>query len=276
MTDASVETRSWSPLKWAVVVACILALQAGFFFWFARPPGLPSRPHSAGLAVVMPDGHPAYLQGAVNPLVLVRPDAHGFSGRAWLQIPPVTYNPQESNPPPFLLQPQTDRFGADITESMSNDLSRRFEVVSASGPRFTPMDYSPTHAAHGLESTLTIEGKLAGRPLLNRPALKQQPADTILSNSVVLVMVDADGRVFAPPVLATMGSVGAGASPDAQAVADGEALATAAGLRFQPLARLPGQSRPDSSSLTAGRLVFRWQTMPKPAPGTNDPADRGQ
>jgi hypothetical protein len=274
MIDASAEPRSWSSLKWAVIAAVILALQALFFYWFARPPGLPPRPRSAGLAMVMPDGQPADVPGTVNPLVLVRPDAHGFSGRAWLQIPPVTYNPQESNPPPFLLQPQTDRLGAAITESMSNDLSRRFEVASLPGPRFDDMNYHPEVVAPTLESTLTIEGKLAGRPLFNRPALKLQPADTILSNSVVLVVVDAGGRVFAPPVLATTGSVGSANSGDAQASADAEALAAAANLLFQPQARIPGQSRPDSSSLTPGRLVFRWQTIPKPAPGTNDTAFR--
>jgi hypothetical protein len=272
MTSASVEPRSWSPLKWAVIVAFLLALQVLFFFWFARPPGLPPRPRSAGLAIVMPDGNPADVPGAINPLVLVRPDAHGFSGRAWLQIPSVAYNPQESNPPPFLLQPQTDRLGAAITESMSNDLSRRFEVASIPGPRSLPMDYSASHVAPALESTLTIEGTLAGRPLLSRPALKLQVADTILSNSVVLVMVDAGGRVFAPPMLATTGSVGSANSGDAQASADAEALATSAELLFQPLARVPGQSRPDPSRLTPGRLVFHWQTVPKPAPGSNDTA----
>ena len=270
MTAGSVESRSRSPLKWAVITACILALQGAFFFWFARPPGLPPHPRSAGLAIVMPDGHPADLPGSVNPLVLVRPDAHGFSGRAWLQIPVVAFDSQESNPPPFLLQPQTDRLGAAAAESMSNDLSRHFEVASMPGPRFDVMTYTPNPAIPVLESTLTIEGKLAGRPLLARPVLKLQPADAILPDSVVYVVVDAGGRVFAPPVLEP--KVQSGAVPSGTpSSADADALATAANLTFQPLARVPGQSRPDTSSLTPGRLVFHWQTVPKPAAATNDP-----
>jgi hypothetical protein len=270
MTAASVESRTRSPLKWSVAVACILALQAGFFFWFARPPGLPPRPRPAGLTISMPDGQPADLPGSVNPLVLVRPDAHGFSGRAWLQIPPVTNDLQVSNPPPFVLQPQTDRLGAAIIQSLSNNLPRHFEVASMPGPRFDDMNYTPTLAAAAPQSTLTIEGKLAVRPLLTRPVLKPQAADTILPDSVVLVVVDAGGRVYAPPVLEPKVQPGT-VQPGTPASADADALAAAADLLFQPLARVPGQARPDSSSLTPGRLVFHWQTVPKPAPATNDP-----
>ncbi|HXD00351.1 MAG TPA: hypothetical protein VN048_13495 [Verrucomicrobiae bacterium] len=265
MTAVPVESQSWSPLKWAVVAACMLALQGVFFFWFARPPGLPPHPRSVGLAIVMPDGHPADLPGSVSPLVLVRPDAHGFSGRAWLQIPPVAYNPRQSNPPPFILQPEIGRFGTAITESLSHDLSPHFEVASMPGPRFDPMNYSPNPVAPVLESTLTIEGELAGRPLLNRPVLKLQPADTILPYTVVHVVVDAGGRVFAPPVLETK------VQPGTSTSADADALAVAANLLFKPLARVPGPSRPDSASLTPGRLVFRWQTVPKTAPAFDDP-----
>ena len=270
MTALVAESRSWSPLKRAMIAACILAAQAAFFFWFTRPPGLPPHSRSTGLAIVMPEGHPMDLPGSVNPLVLVRPDAHGFSGRAWLQVPPVAFDAQESNPPPFLLQPETGRLGAAITESMSNDLSRRFEVASLPGPRFEDMTYSPNPVAPVLESTLTIEGKLAGRPLLARPALKLQPADTIVPDTVVQVVVDAGGRVYAPPVLEPKVQFGAIQS-GTPASADADALAIAANLLFSPLARVPGQSRPDPFRLTPGRLVFHWQTIPKPASATNDP-----
>jgi hypothetical protein len=93
--------------------------------------------------------------------------------------------------------------------------------------------------------------------------LKPQPADTILSNTVLYVVVDAQGRVFAPPVLEPTGSSGS-------APADADAVAAAAGLLFQPLRRLPGQPPPAAWSLTPGRLVFRWQTIPKPAPAPGD------
>jgi hypothetical protein len=259
MTAASVEPRTWPPLKWAAVAAGILALQAGFFFWFARPPGLPPRPFPSVLAIRMPDGQPADLSGFVSPLVLVRPDAHGFSGPAWLQTPSITYNPEQSNPPPFLLELQTDRLGAGIAQALSNGLSRRFEVAGAPGPRFDNFSYSPGPAATVPDSTLTVEGELAGRPLLTRPVLKAQPADTILSNTVLYVVVDVQGRVFAPPVLEPTGLSGS-------APADADAVATAAGLLFQPLLRAPGQPPPAASSLTPGRLVFHWQTIPKPAP----------
>ncbi len=271
MTSAAVEPRSWSPLRRAVIATCLLAVQAGF------STGLPARP--ACLRVRVPWGWPSSCRTATrrtypDPSIrsswsarmrTVFPAGPGFKSRP-------SRNLQESNPPPFLLQPQTDRLGAIITQTLSNDLSPHFEVATMPGPRFDDMTYSPNPVAPVLESTLTIEGKLAGRPLLSRPVLKLQPADTILSNSDVLVVVDAGGRVFAPPVLAAMGPAGTTSSADPQALADADALALAADLLFQPLARVPGQSRPDSASLTPGRLVFHWQTIPKTAAATNDPA----
>jgi hypothetical protein len=262
MTAASAESRTWSPLKWGVIICCILVLQTGFFFWFTSPPGLAPYVRAPGLSIRMPDGQPADLPGAISPLVLVRPDAHGFSGPAWLQIPPVTYDPQQSNPPPFRLPLQTAGLGEIVTTALSGSRSSPFEAATRPGPRFDEVNYTPAPDPATLPSTLTVEGELAGRPLLVEPVLKFQPADAILSNTVVYVMVDADGRVFAPPVLAPKDpkdSAGTATSADA------DALAAAADLLFRPLARVSGQPR-----LTPGRLVFHWQTVPKPPPATND------
>ena len=264
MTAGTAESRTWRPLKWAVVASCVLALQVWFFVWFARPPGLPPRPAALGSVIHLPGGLAMDLPGSVSPLVLARPDAHGFSGQAWLQIPAITYTPEESNLPPFLLAFQTDRLGETLTQALSTNQSGYFEVAARSGPRFE--DYSPTRPIPIPESTLAIEGELANRPLLAKPTLKAQPADTILTNTIVDVVVDAEGRVFAPPVLEPMGSP----RPPESAAADAEALAAAAGLLFQPVGRMPGQPGPDYTSLTPGRLVFHWQTVPKTAAATND------
>jgi hypothetical protein len=262
MNTAPAESRTWTPIKWATVAACVLALQTGFFFWFTLPPRLAPYGHAPALSIRMPEGQAAEVPGSVSPLVLVRPDAHGFSGKAWLQLPPVTYDPQQSNPPPFRLLLQTDGLGNVVAESLSGSRASPFEAATRPGPRFDEVNYTPAPDPATLQSTLTIEGELAGRPLLIKPVLKLQPADTILSNTVVNILVDADGRVFAPPFLAPKeprDSAGT-ATP-----ADADALAAAAGLLFQPLARVSGQPH-----LTPGRLVFHWQTVPKPPPATND------
>jgi hypothetical protein len=265
MTAETVESRTWSPLKWAVVVTTILALQTGFFFWFTRPPGLTARTRPATLSIRLPDGQPADLLGYINPSVLVRVNSRGFSGQAWLQIPPVAYNPVESNPPPFLLQLQADHLGDAVTQALTNSLSQPFEVAARPAPRFD--NYSPSPLVVPTESTLSIEGELAGRPLLARPVLKLQPADTILTNTVVDVVVDGEGRVFAPPVLDPASSP----RPAESAGADADALTATANLLFQPLPRVPGRSRLAAPILTPGRVVFHWQTIPTPT-ATNDTA----
>jgi hypothetical protein len=261
MTIEAVQLRTWSPLKWAVVVACILALHAGLFLWFARPPAPSPRPPPAALAISMPAVEAGELPGAMNPLLLVRPDAHGFSGHAWLQSPPLTNNPEASNPPPFLLPLQTDRLGTAITQALSNTLSRRFEVAARPELRFDQQDFFPVEGATTPGSTLAIQGGLASR-LLAPPVLTPQSADSVLANTVVQIVVDAEGNEFAPPViLETSGS----------ADADASALDVARNLRFKPLSRVPGRPPPDPYTLADGRLVFRWQTVPKPAPAAGDP-----
>ncbi len=259
MTFEAVQSRTWSPLKWTVVIACILALHAGLFLWFARPPAPTPRPPPAALAIYAPAVQSGQLPAANNPLLLVRPDIHGFSGPAWLQIPPLTNNLEVSNPAPYLLELQSARLGSAITRALSNTLTRRFEV--ARRPELDNLNYFPPVNDTAPASSLTILGALAGRALAP-PVLKPQSADFILSNTVVQIVVDAEGNVFTPPViLKSSGS----------ADADAYALDLARSLPFQPLSRVPGQSPPNPFTLADGRLVFRWQTVPKPAPDTAEP-----
>lgn len=264
MSQELVQSRTWSPLKWTLVIAGILGLHAGLFIWFGRPIVPPPRLPPAALAIYAPAVRAGELPGSINPLLLVRPDERGFSGRAWLQIPPVAYNPEVSNPPPFLLTFETDRLGTDITRALSNTLSRRYETARRPELRFEQPDF-PSGAAAAPKSTLAIQGQLAGR-LLATPVLRPQSADTLLSNTVVQITVDAGGDEFTPPViLESSGS----------ADADADALDLARNLRFRPLSRIPGHPPPAPGSLADGQLVFRWQTVPRPAPTVNElPADR--
>lgn len=262
MIEAPSQPRPWSTLKWAGFVAGIFALQAGFFCWSARttvhaPPAPPT-----AFVLDLASGEPGYLAGTVNPYLLVRPDIRGFSGSAWLRIPPIAYSPEQTNPPPFQLEIRTDRIGATVMQAISNSLEGPFLVSGRTEPQFDDLNYFPPPDAAEPDSTFSVEGGLARRKLLNPPKLAPQPSDVILTNTTVEIVVDSEGNVFAPPVILSLSG-----SQDA----DDKALGVAAGLRFEPLTREPGRPEPDAGRLTAGHLVFCWQTVPKPAPATNAP-----
>jgi hypothetical protein len=256
------QSPTWSPLKWTALIGCILALHAGLFLWFARPSVRPPQSSQAGPGTSTPVIQSGDLPGSINPLLLVRPDARGFSGPAWLQIPPLTYNPEVSNPQPFLLSLQSERLGAGIAGALSNTLSRPFEVARRPEQTRDKLNYFPALNEKAPASSVAVEGDIAGRsPAL--PVLGPQPADTVLSNTVVQITVDAEGNEFTPPViLESSGS----------ADADAEALNVARNLRFQALLRTPGRPPPAPTSLSDGQLVFQWQTVPKTTAAVAEPS----
>lgn len=275
MTDTAVESRSWPPLKWVVTIAAIFAFQAGFFYWFARTPSRRPSAIATMLTVHLPAGASGEIPGSISPLILIRPGPQNFSGSAWLHLPPLNYTPARSNLPPVYLPPQPNRLGSSLAQALSNNLPQNYVLALGSPPGFAGFDFAPPVEDPPSPSSLAVQGGLADRTLLNPPVLKTQSADAALRDTVVLVQVDARGRVCAPPVLdpfpPVLAPVLAGAaitteSPDANTYA----LSIAAGLLWQPLPRRPGTGPSTAAALTPGRLVFHWQTVP--APATNDPA----
>src|SRR6185436_6150772 len=104
------------------------------------------------------------------------------------------------------------------------------------------------------QSRLRIEGGIALRPPSKGIALPAWPRADILSNSVVRVAIDADGRPLFPALSAESGL------PEA----DLAALKIAAATRFRAL---PHADRDGSGTgpLAWGKMIFEWHTVP-PAP----------
>jgi hypothetical protein len=109
-------------------------------------------------------------------------------------------------------------------------------------------------------STLRLSGELASRRLLVAPELRPWPSTEILSNSVVQLLVGADGR----PISALLLKPGS-----ASTEADQYALRSATKVRFEsingadPLKPL--------AAIALGQMIFEWQTVPLPS--TNSPPD---
>ena len=248
--EAAAHMRSWPRFKWSAVIVLILTFQVTMIFWLQGRTTPPPSKVSAQPLIYLPSDRAAELPGVGDPTFFVLPNQRGFSGPAWMKISPLEYHPVAWSAPTNLLELPAEGLGRKLGEFVRNEVFRPFDVDNG---RARPVeDPLPLPASDLVEtqSAASVEGDLAGRPLLSTFNLASQPAAEILSNSVVQIAVDAEGRVFSPALLQGSGSKGA----------DADALELAKSSRFQPLAgNVPDISAP---SLTWGRVVFRWHTVP--------------
>jgi TonB family protein len=193
--------------------------------------------------------HLAESMAIQDPTTFALVNPHGFSGEAWLNIPPFEHRLADWMSPPYWLKPTTDGLGAAFSQFVSsNTVSALALAEGAMPPAFLlPLVSSllPT------QSTLRVEGDLAHRPLMSPIKLTGVRHHDLLSNSVVRVMVNRSGRVLSHALLASSGS----------ADADQLALDLSRTARFNHSPNDTGSVR-DPSGLAWGKLIFKWVTLP--------------
>lgn len=265
MSAAVAESPSWSRRKWSAYVGLILLLQVGLIFWLARgETRIISKPE-ARPGLLLLSSSVADVSGLMDPTLLPLPNQHGASGGAWLKPPNMLYSSASWSGPPGMLSIHTDKLGEGLVSMIHTNLSKPLEVAGRPEPGLDRSTYYVQPELAATQSVFRVEGQLAGRPMLNPLKLRSWPmADAILTNSEVQVVVDESGRVYAPPVLlATSGSK----------EADDTAVELARNARFQSLRRSGPQAANDAPApLMWGKLVFDWQTVPKPATNTTGSA----
>jgi hypothetical protein len=258
MTSPTADSRTWPRHRWAAMIVLIFAGQAGFIFWLSarKNEQLPASPSLAGPVIYFPANQTTELPGVSDPTLFVLPGVHSFSGPAWMQFSPATYQPGKWTEPPRPLPLAILQLGATLTEYVRTNQPRPFELALAPEPDVDPIGYLPLDES---QSTVSIEGALADRGLLVPLQPESRPAAEILTNTEVQVAVDAAGHVFSAVLL------GKSASADANA----SALKLARSARFEPLRWLgvkPPAPAPDG--LSWGTMVFHWRTIAPPAPAT--------
>lgn len=256
MTCAALEGKPWSKRRWAAMVTCLMLGQLGCIFWLSRHH--PAVVHAmVAVPTVVRAGDDILDRVALNnPARFTLASQHGFSAGAWLEVSPLQYQSPEWTEPPRPLTIAPQKLGSAMAEMVRNDSAHAFEPVAAPEPQLAgivPLPELPT------ESMLTVEGELAGRPLVAPLKLASWTAPEILSNSVVQVGVKADGTVFSAVLLD-----GPKDSKEARA-ADASALNLARAARFHPLVRIDVErSEPPDADLQWGRMVFQWHTVAPP------------
>jgi len=246
------EPRRWPVAKLLVMIALVMAVQAGLI-WRLGGPLPPVRRTTAPAPRFSLAGPVAFLD---DPTLFALPHREGFAGSAWLKLPKMEFNPanwSESNR--WLVLP-VEQLGALFQNFVRTNPAPRFSTVAP----FQPDLVEPELPVEPLvtASRIRVEGDLARRRLLSRLDPGPQAAVDLLTNSVVQVLVDAQGNTLSPVLLSGCGSP----------TADQRALALAKSARFSPLPA-PGSGEPEPPP-TIGRLVFEWQTLPLAT--TNSPS----
>lgn len=255
MTAAPVESPAWSRQRWWLAIALVLGLQAALVFLLERHSTGGRRNLVAVPLVHLPTEISLEKFAVTDPTVFVLPHPHGFSGEAWLnRLASLEYRPADWSEPPRALPLAVNRLGENFAEVIRANAAPEIETITPFAPApGVPRLFSMDRPA--AESTLRIEGPLAGRRLLLPPPLPAWESAGLLVNSVAQVLVDAQGRVISAVLLPPGGSL------PAQQQADASALELAKAAQFEPAA---------TEAPMLGTLIFRWQTLPLPA--TNSPA----
>lgn len=266
----------WAAGRWGMLIALVLVTQLALIFWLGRPRAVPVA-RTADPAPTLEltrqgaefdkwkwdNSHDGTSSDSVlaaprvlalsDPTLLALPHRQGFSGPAWLSYPAQTFDSLLLGEPARWLEPGEGRLGSELKDFMATN---QFEALPALEqqelalklPTFRQAELPPAH------SRLWLAGGLAGHRLLASPDLPSWPSAEILTNSVVQLLVAADGVPISATLLKTR------VAPNE---ADDYALREARKLRFEPV-HFADPTDP-TAGLTWGQLVFEWRTVPVPA-----------
>jgi TonB family protein len=258
MKNALKQESSWTRRRFLWVICALFVLQAGLILLFGER-SRPQPPWSApsirfrALGASLNEDQLLRQFFVGDPAVFALLNRHGFSGRGWLNQRPLEYQSENQLEPPDLLPLSTALLGTHFPtfktdfQAVPAGLADQQSRIEEPTPDFLPPEIITT------QSVFRLEGGLNDRLLGAGPALRVQPSEKLLTNSMVQIAVDPAGEVVAARLDASCGS------PEA----DAEAVAKARALRFRPA---------PSAATQWGEAVFQWQTT-EPA-GADPPKEK--
>jgi hypothetical protein len=260
MTAPATEPLVWTWRRWCLLVVLTLCVQLALILGLGdKSPPRVRRPSPAP-KLGMVRNPSSELIALTDPTLFALPHRQGFSGPAWMKIPPVPSRSFESVGEPQWLALPLEQLGK---------LSDAFRETNQPDVLTTLASFEPEPAPESFfvpsfreKSQLLLREGLARRRLKTLPKLPSWPHTDILTNTVVKVLVSGDGVPASPPVLLSSSGLKA---------ADDYALAQANAAQFEPILNEgPGRNKSPLSNLTWGTMIFEWQTLPLSA--TNNPS----
>lgn len=256
MTDAPVQIPIWSRRRWSLAIALVLAFQAALILLLEKN-SIGERPRALAIPAVQMQPDISLERFLVSdPTVFVLPHRNGFSGAAWLnQLPSPNFQPADWTEPPRALTLAAASLGGNFQEFTAALSLPQFDSLATIDPAPSVPSPSPIETPL-MKSTSRIAGPLAQRRMLTVLPLRAWESADLVTNSVVQLLVDAEGKTISAVLLST------GLKLKSQSDADTNALELAKATQFEP---------DTTGAATVGTLTFEWQTLPPPS--TNAPPE---
>jgi hypothetical protein len=257
MSSVPVETR-WPRKRWGFLTFAVFCAQIGLVFWLGENSlPRPRRPANTPLLRFTGPGT-APIVALSDPTLFALPHRQAFAGEAWLQTPPPPRLSMDWAEKPFWLALPVEQLSQLLATFAGTNLSEA--KLSLKSDTSLIMPPAPPPAKPRQPSRLRVAGELARRQLLTKFELASWPHNDILTNTVIGVVVKADGQILSADLVSGSGLVSA----------DQQALKEASAATFNSVETSgPGRNENPLNELTWGTLIFEWRTLPLPM--TNAP-----
>jgi hypothetical protein len=262
MNDPARDPQMWTARRlWTTAVIAIVA-QVALIIWSSDRTPVQPRNISERAPVQLAANTHSELLALLDPTLFARANPKGFSGPAWMALPAVDFESDNTNNAARWLALAPEQLGSHFRAFVQTN---RLSVFSAA-PQAAPALPSPVKTA-GLplaaNSTVRVEGALAARTVIYLPPPSAQTNTEILRPSEVELQVDARGNPISAALVKSSGLK----------LADQLAVALARDSRFAPDRDALKQAVENpAAGLTSGRMIFHWHTVPAATPnGPNGP-----
>jgi hypothetical protein len=253
MTSLSIEPRLWTWRRWCALIALTFCAQLGLIFSLGdkSPPRV--RPPSPAPKLAVMGNSSSELIALSDPTLFALPHQVGFSGPAWMKIPPVPSRSFEWTEEPRWLPLPTEQVGILAPNIAEANQSELLTPYGSFEPEPTTPEFASA-ASFRQKSECRLGEDLERRRLKTVPKLPSWPHSDFLTNTVVKLFVNGDGVPVSIPVLLSSSGLKA---------ADDYALAQANAARFKPILNEgPGRSAKPLANSTWGTMIFEWHTLP--------------
>jgi len=262
MTAVAIESHAWTWRRWCLLIALTLIVQLGLIFSLGNKSPPRSRMPSPAPKLSLVENSSSELIALTDPTLFALPHRIGFSGPAWMKIPPVPSHAFEWTEPPHWLPFPTEQFGTRAASVLDTS---QIELLTT----LVPFEPEPTSSepiftgSFRQKSELRLADGLERRTLKTSPMLPSWPNSDFVTNTVVKLFVNGDGISVSIPILLSSSGLKA---------ADDYALSQASVARFVPIRNEgPNRSTNPLVNATWGTMIFEWHTLPLSATNAGTP-----
>jgi hypothetical protein len=253
MSALTIEPPTWTWRRWCWLIALTFGAQLGLIFSLADKSRPRVRQPSPAPKLSVLEDSSSELLALSDPTLFALPHQVGFSGPAWMKIPPVPSRFFEwTEEPAWLVLPieQPEKASSTLADSNYTELLTTFDLFE---PEPTAPEPGYTMSFRQKSQFRLGEG-LQRRQLKTVLKLPSWPHSDFLTNTVVKLFINGDGVPVSTPILLYSSGLKA---------ADDFALAQAGAARFEPIINEgPNRSTSPLANATWGTMVFEWQTLP--------------